>query len=221
MEDFKLLVEQAQSSNKSERRDAFDALMPHFQKMAFHVAYNTLQDVHMAEDVVQEAFLNAYLRIEQLRDPQAFPAWLKKIVLTQCDRVIRGKRPQFETIETRYDIAIENPGPEAMVEESEMHYQVLYAIESLPENEREVTKGFYMSGQSQKEIAERLQVPVTTVKKRLQYAREHLRLIFDDLNSVVDTAIVRVLQANPLSEPQPQPVYIYSRQADPSTDDTY
>ncbi len=222
MEDFPQLIKQAQKGNESERREAFDALMPHFQKMAFHVAYNTLHDVHMAEDVVQEAFLHAYLRIGQLRDPHAFPAWLKKIVLTQCDRLIRGKKPQFEPIETRYDLAVEKPSPEAMVEESEMQHQVLYAIESLPENEREVTEGFYMQGQSQKEIAERLQLPVTTVKKRLQYAREHLRLIIGDVNAVVDTAIARVLQGNqPNPEPQPQPVYVYSRNPKPTNDDTF
>ena len=222
MEDFIKLVEKAQKGNDHERREAFDALIPDFQKMAFRVAYSTLQDVHMAEDVVQEAFLNAYLRIGQLRDPQAFPAWLKKIVLTQCDRLIRGKKPQFEPIEARYDLAVEKPSPEAMVEESEMQYQVLYAIESLPENEREVTEGFYMQGQSQKELAEQLQLPITTVKKRLQYAREHLRLIIGDVNAVVDTAIARVLQANQANpEPQPQPVYIYSRTQKHNNDDSY
>ena len=43
-----------------------------------------------------------------------FPAWLKKIVLTQCDRLIRGKKPQFEPIEARYDLAVEKPSPEAI-----------------------------------------------------------------------------------------------------------
>ncbi|GAB5494168.1 MAG: hypothetical protein Phog2KO_43830 [Phototrophicaceae bacterium] len=220
MDDYKQLVEQAQSKDEIERREAFDALMPHFQKMAFHVAYNTLQDVHMAEDVVQEAFLTAYLRINQLRDPSAFPAWLKKIVLTQSDRLIRGKQPRFEPIEARYDLAVENPSPEAMVEESEMQDQVLYAIESLPENEREVTEGFYMRGQSQKELAEHLQVPVTTVKKRLQYAREHLRLIIGDVNAVVDTAIAHVFQSNQPQQ-EAQPVYVYSRRVEPTQDDSY
>ncbi|MGB7338749.1 MAG: sigma-70 family RNA polymerase sigma factor [Phototrophicaceae bacterium] len=222
MDDFVQLIQQAQSKDAHARRDAFDALMPQFQKMAFYVAYNRLQDVHVAEDVVQEAFLTAYLKLDQLRDPQAFAGWLKQIVLSHCDRYIRGKKPQLEPIDARYDLATDNPSPEAMVEEVEMHNQVLYAIESLPEHERAVTEGFYMQGESQKELAARLKVPVTTVKKRLQYAREHLRLMIGDLNAVVDEAIARVIQANqPTPEPQPQPVYIYSRSSDTPIDDGY
>jgi len=53
-----------------------------------------------------------------------------------------------------------------------------------------------------------LQVPVTTVKKRLQYARQHLRALIGELNAAVDTVIADVLAANP----QPQPAYLYSRQ---------
>ncbi|MEO0596019.1 MAG: sigma-70 family RNA polymerase sigma factor, partial [Chloroflexota bacterium] len=112
MDDYITLVIDAQSTNEHDKQIAFDTLVPRFQRMAFSVAYNTLQDVHLAEDAVQEAFLTAYLRIDQLRDPEAFPAWLKRIVLTQCDRLIRGKRPQLESIEARYDIATEKPSPE-------------------------------------------------------------------------------------------------------------
>lgn len=222
MDDFVSLIQLAQTGNEQDRREAFDTLLPHFQKMAFRVAYNTLQDSHLAEDVVQEAFLTAYLRVDQLRNPQAFPAWLKKIVLTHCDRAIRGKRLRLEPIDVRYDLAAERPSPEDVVEESEMQHQVLYAIESLPEHERTVTESFYMQGESQKEIAERLHIPVTTVKKRLQYAREHLRLIIDDLNTVVDEAIARVLQPN-AQQPEPQPVYIYARNPKPSepTDENF
>lgn len=222
MEDFIILIQEAQSGTDTQRHAAFDALVPQFQKMAFHVAYNTLQDVHLAEDVVQEAFLTAYLRIEQLKDPAAFPGWFKKIVLTHCDRQIRGKRPDFEPIEARYDLATDKPTPEAMLEETEMQVQVMYAIEALPEHERAVTERYYMQGESQKEIAAGLKVPVTTVKKRLQYAREHLRLIIGDLNAVVDEAIARVMHANQAQqEPQPQPVYVYSRRLQAPTDDSY
>lgn len=216
MDNLVILIQRAQSGTEAERRAAFDEIVPLFQKMAFAVAYGVLQDVHMAEDVVQEAFIATYLRIEQLREPEAFPAWFKRIVLTQADRQIRGQKPHIEPIESRYDIAVENPSPEALVEEIEMQNQVQIAIDALPEHERAVTEGFYLQGESQKEIAERLQVPLTTVKKRLQYAREHLRLIVGDLNAVVDEAIARVLKPN---QSQPQPVYIYARNEEPDFDD--
>lgn len=218
MDNYQTLIQQAQAGTNIERRLAFDELVPLFQKMAFSVAYNMLRDVHMAEDVVQESFMTAYLRIEQLQKPEAFPAWLKRIVLTQSDRQIRGKQAHIEPLEVRYDLAVENPGPEALIEEYEMQHQVQIAIDALPEHERAVTEGFYLQGESQKELAERLQVPITTVKKRLQYAREHLRLIVGDLNAVVDEAIARVLKPNQ-PKPQPQPIYIYSHHEDPDFDD--
>lgn len=221
MDNYIVFVEQAQNGNQQERRQAFDELLPHFQTMAFQVAYSVLSNVHLAEDVVQESFLKAYLQIHQLREPQAFPAWLKRIVLTQSDRAIRGQQPTIETLDTQLDFATDNTSPESLLEVHEMQDQVLYAIESLPEHERAVTEGFYMQGESQKEIAERLKVPVTTVKKRLQYARQHLRLIIGDLNAVVDEAIARVLQPSQ-QQPQRQPVYIYSKGNDPTkTDDSY
>jgi RNA polymerase sigma factor (sigma-70 family) len=218
MSHYSTLVRQAQSGTETERRLAFDELLPLFQKMAFSLAYHVLQDMHLAEDVVQESFITAYLRIEQLREPEAFPAWLKRIVLTQSDRQIRGKNPRIETLETRYDLAIDHPGPEALIEAYEMQNQVKIAIDALPEHERAVTEGFYIQGESQKELAERLQVPITTVKKRLQYARQHLRLIVGDLNAVVDEAIARVLKPNQ-AQPQPQPVYIYAQSEESDFDD--
>jgi RNA polymerase sigma factor (sigma-70 family) len=215
MDNYKELIQRAQTGTELERHAAFDELVPRFQKMAFSVAYAILQDVHMAEDVVQDSFIAAYMRIEQLREAEAFPSWFKRIVLTQADRQIRNKQPRIEALEARYDLAIENLGPEALVEESEMQHQVQIAIDSLPEHERAVTEGFYLQGESQKEIAERLQVPITTVKKRLQYAREHLRLIVGDLNAVVDEAIARVLKPQ---QAQPQPVYVYARHEETEDD---
>jgi RNA polymerase sigma factor (sigma-70 family) len=210
MDDTLQLIHEAQSGNAAERRAAFNVLLPRYQRMAFQVAYAVLNDVHLAEDTVQEAFITAYLRIGQLREPQAFATWLKRIVLTQADRQIRGKRPRLEALEARFDLPAEKLSPEALLEESEIQSQLQFAIDSLPEQERLVTEGFYLQGESQKELAERLELPVSTVKKRLQYAREHLRLMVGDLNAVVDEAIAHIFQTNQ-PKPQPQPVYAYSR----------
>lgn len=214
MDDYSALVERATKGSAAERRTAFDELMRRFRGMAFKQAYQMLGDGPMAEDAVQEAFLTAYLRLDQLREPEAFPAWLRRIVMTQCNRVIRGKQPRLEPLEARYDMATDKPGPESMLEAREIHEHIYSAIDALPEHERAVTEGFYIQGESQQELAERLQVPLTTVKKRLQYARVHLRLLVGDLNAAFDHAIAAVLKT---PKPQRQPVYLYSRQ--PSDDD--
>ena len=209
MEDYTVLVERTLNGDDETRRAAFDELVRRFRGMAFKQAYQILGDGQMAEDAVQEAFLTAYLHIGKLREPQAFPTWLRRIVMTQSDRMIRGKQPQLEPLEARFDLAAEKPSPESIVEAREMQFHIQSAIDALPENERAVTESFYIQGESQQEIAERLQLPLTTVKKRLQYAREHLRLLVGDVNAAFDHAIASVLKR---PEPQPQPVYVYTHE---------
>ena len=72
------------------------------------------------------------------------------------------------------------------------------AVQALPEKEQVVTQMFYLNGYSQKEIARLLELPLTTVKKRLQYARRNLRGI---LASMMDAFV-------PEPEPTPAPVPI-------------
>lgn len=208
MSDVVALVQQAQSTNDATRKRAFGELVTRYKAMSHKVALVTLRDQYMAEDAVQEAFITAYLRIDQLREPAAFGTWLRRIVLTHCDRMIRGKQLLLEPLDARYDLAAENPGPETLVVASELTSQIQQAINALPENERTVTEGYYLQGETQKELAERLELPLTTVKKRLQYARNHLRLLIGELNAAVDHAIAEIL--NP-TQPERQPAYLYAR----------
>lgn len=207
MDDYRQLVLRAQSNIVYEQRIAFDELVQRFYGMAFQQALNMLDDVHLAEDAVQEAFLSAYLRIGQLREVEAFPMWLRRIVQTHADRLVRGKKVAIVSLDTQDEIAWELPTPETMVEDQEFHARVYRALDALPEHERAVTEGFYIQGESQQELADRLQLPLTTVKKRLQYARQHLRLLVGDLNAAFDQAVASML--NP-PKPKPQPVYLYN-----------
>jgi len=143
--------------------------------MAFACAYAVLSDAYLAEDVAQEAFVTAWQKLNQLREPDAFPGWLKRIVLTQCNRLTRGKRLQlvpFEQCEVKTSDAIR---PDAAAEEKELLTKVMTAIKALPAGERLVTTLFYIDGYTQVDIGEFLELPVTTVNKRLYVARQKLR----------------------------------------------
>lgn len=173
MQGYEKLVRKAQAAEGSAREEAFGELIAPFQSIARGWAYNRLGDAQQAQDVVQEAFLTAYQKIDQLRDPAAFPAWLKRIVLTYCHRATRRKSPHLLPLED--DAAAPQSDPAANAEDREMKDRVNRAVRALPDHERVVTEMFYITGYSQQEIAEALALPLTTVKKRLQYAREHLR----------------------------------------------
>ena len=169
----------------SERQQAFGELVHLFQDMAYSVAYGTLADFHLAQDAVQESFVTAYRQLNQLREPLAFPGWFKQIVYSQCHRLLRGKQLPTKPIEATADLISTEPDPALAVEDFELKDKVLAAIQALPEREQIVTKLFYLNGYSQSEIAKLLQIPVTTVKKRLQYARQHLRGVMASMFDVV------------------------------------
>jgi len=155
--------------------DNFDTLIERYRNMAYRLAYGRLGDERLAEDAVQEAFITAYTHLDELRDPLAFPAWFKQIVLTSCSRLTRRKHLATTDLEDEHDAALSTPDPSSEFEVQEEHETVKEAIEELPGHERVVVELFYFADFSQREIADHLAVPITTVKKRLQYAREHLK----------------------------------------------
>jgi RNA polymerase sigma factor (sigma-70 family) len=170
MSSYESLVEAAQNGDQP----AFAELVVRFQDAAREWAFQTLGDPHLAEDAAQEAFLVAYRQLDQLRDPKAFPAWLKRIVISRSHRITR-RRPPAAPLDDDVSVPEAGRDPAAEVERLELQETLHRAVKNLPEGERSVTELFYIVGYSQQEIAERLGLPLTTVKKRLQYARERLK----------------------------------------------
>jgi uncharacterized protein len=160
---------------ESEKHRAFNEIVRRFQDMAFGCAYAVLGDFHLAEDAAQEAFLTAWRNLDQLRTPEAFPGWLKRIVLTQCNRLTRGKRLDTVPLDAVYGLPAEEPEPFALLAKTETRNELYHAILTLNQNERIVTTLFYINNHAVAEIASFLEVPVTTVKKRLFCARKQLR----------------------------------------------
>jgi RNA polymerase sigma-70 factor (ECF subfamily) len=184
--------------SKEERQEAFANLVGEFYENAFRWAFSRLNDADLAQDAVQEAFVVAYQKLHQLQEPRAFAGWFKQIVLSQTYRLLRDTRPLANAMNLSQEIAAAEPGPVALVENDELKERVMTAVQALPEKEQVVTKLFYLNGYSQKEIARLLELPLTTVKKRLQYARQNLRGI---LVSMMDAFV-------PDAEPTPLPVPI-------------
>ena len=209
MKTYRDWVREAQSSDARRRNDAFDHLVRDFQGMVYGVAYSRLSNAQLAEDAAQDAFLTAFKHIEQLQDAGAFPAWLKRIALTRAERVLRRQGPPVETIDGQEHLPSAEPTPESQLEAAELRQRVRLAVAALPLKERELTRDFYLRGESQREISERRKIPLATVKKRLQYAREHLRGLISGFNESFDRAIYQ--------EPQRkfQPVYISRRRRPP------
>ncbi|MBU0715639.1 MAG: RNA polymerase sigma factor [Verrucomicrobia bacterium] len=162
--------------NKAKNGDlkSFDALIERFKNMAFGYAYWFCDDFHMAEDIVQNAFIEAYRELHKLRNSAAFPGWFRRILLKNCDRLTRGRRVSMVSLETAAEISAPGLTPAEAAEKQDDAENIQQALYCLPEGERKVVSLYYISGLSQNEVAEFLGVPETTVNNRLHSARKRL-----------------------------------------------
>ncbi len=177
MEELKHLLTTAADPGAplAKRLGAFGKIVLRFRDMAYGCAYALLGDFHLAEDAAQEAFLTAYRQLPQLRRPQAFPGWFRRIVISQCRRITRRKSLPTTGLDAAAALPSTAPQPPQNLERRETKDKVLAAIAALPGHQRMATTLFYINGYSQKDVAEFLEVPLTTVKKRLADSRARLK----------------------------------------------
>lgn len=74
----------------------------------------------LAEDVAQEVFITAWGSLPQLQQPDAFPGWFRRIILTQCNRLTRGKRLEFVPLNTGDSLASTASDPHVTAEKLEL-----------------------------------------------------------------------------------------------------
>ena len=167
--------------------------------MAYGYALSLLGSPESARDAAQEAFLVAWREIGSVRDPFAFPGWFRRVVHSQCVRLTRRARVRTVPLEAAAMLAATEDGPAQVAEQREFREQIRSAVRELPERERVVTALYYINQHSQGEIAAFLELPLTTVRKRLHTARRRLR---ERLENVTPERTLPVVQQN-LQESRP------------------
>ena len=116
---------------------AYEPIVRRFQDMAVAYGYATLGDWQLAEDAALEAFIAAYCQLPALRDPQAFPGWIRRIVIKQIDR-IRRRRPRNVVLDELSKVPANQHNPSDVAEQQELHDSIVNAIRSLPTPQRGV-----------------------------------------------------------------------------------
>ena len=154
---------------------AFEVLVDNFKDMAIGYAYSILKDYQYAEDVAQDAFFQAYFKLNALQSAEAFPSWFRKIVFSQCEHFYRKKRLPVVPLDDVLETQSREQSPAEIVELDELKHQIWNALRALPEKERTVTVLFYISEYSMVEIGKFMDLPVSTIKNRLYSARKKLR----------------------------------------------
>jgi RNA polymerase sigma factor (sigma-70 family) len=153
---------------------AFEQIVARYQDHVTGIAFSWLGDIEQSRDVAQEVFLETYLSLHQLEQPNAFAGWLRRIVIKCCDRVTRRK----QLVEAGADIPEGASGeldPANYAQQDQAAAQLRCAISALPEPQRLVIALAYFADASGDEIAAFLDLPITTVKKRLFDAKHKLR----------------------------------------------
>jgi len=167
MPSTKELVNSAKAGEKS----AFGQLVRLYERAAIIVAYSILHDYHTAQDVSQDAFLNAYANLQQLRDPSSFGPWILQIVRRHALSAKTAIRPEPIVA----DIVV--PGAGQAKDWIQEYEGVIEQLARLPEHERIVVVLRYVEGHSVQEIAEAIGKPAETIRKQIFRAIQRLRLL--------------------------------------------
>ena len=165
--------------------DAFSELIGRYERMALSVAFSVLGNADSAGDVVQEAFVNAWQRIGDLKEPARFATWLCGIARNLAIDVHRRGRNSRLSIDAQgFDamaIADHRPAadPTGDMDRRERNARVAEALGSLNESTRTAVIMRYYDGLSSKQIGEAMNLSPAAVDMRLSRAREQLKQLLE------------------------------------------
>lgn len=180
-------LEEKQLIERSRRGDvaAFDKLVRRYERTVYNVAYRLSGSHDDASDIAQEAFVRAWNNLKSFRGEAQFSTWIHRIVTNVFldDRKKKRSRPTTSldesmeldenTVTRQFEDA--SPGPEALMEGEERRMILEKAIHTLPEAQRVMIVMYHNQGLAYEEIADLTQLPIGTVKSRLNRARLALR----------------------------------------------
>ena len=155
--------------------EAFGLLVQQFQDAVYGTACAILGSFHDAQDVAQDVFIQAWSALGSLERAESFPGWLYRMTRNRCLDVLKQQRRRTERVQRAARPVAFTDDPAQSVARAEIRDAVLAAIGSLSEPKRLATTLFYIDGYSVNEVAEFLDVPSGTVKRRLHDAREQLK----------------------------------------------
>ncbi len=176
----------ARAAQRGEKR-AFVEIVARHQAMVCGVALGVMHDFAASEDVAQEAFLTAWRKIQELREPDKLRSWLAQIARNAALGQLRRRKPLADFSEAE-EIADTAALPDEVTAISEEARLVEGALGDLPEKYRMPLVLFYRQEQSVRAVADALQLSEDAVKQRLSRGREMLRARF---SGVVESVLTR------------------------------
>lgn len=156
-------------------REAFEGLVRKYQDAVYGLAFHITGNFTEAQDVAQQAFVTAYMKLPQLKEPGKFIHWLKRITANECVAWHRQRQrmQQFQGNMENFNATVSTPDQE--LEEKELEIAVQKAMESLSKKNRLAISLYYIDGLTQREVGSFLGIPTSTVGNRISRARKQLK----------------------------------------------
>ncbi|HEY3282274.1 MAG TPA: sigma-70 family RNA polymerase sigma factor [Armatimonadota bacterium] len=160
---------------------AYDELVRRYRGALVRVARQHLECHELAEDVAQEALLQGFRALPQLREPASFGAWLCAIAHRKARRMAQGLSRQEPVLASELDQLLLDRSPELSrrpEEEAIRSCEVALLrtlLERLPPDNRIVLELRYLDDWPMQQVAGFLSIPLTTAKWRLHYGLKLLR----------------------------------------------
>lgn len=168
------------------RPAAFAQLVQRYQDRLYNSLVHAVGNAEDARDVVQDSFVQAFLKLDSFQRTSAFFTWLYRIAFNLAATQRRRKRPTASVEQLRESTGLDpvdrEPMPAQRLEQEERQRQVRQAIDRLSDEYRAVVVLREIEGCCYERIAEILDLPVGTVRSRLHRARLQLR---DQLKEVL------------------------------------
>jgi RNA polymerase sigma-70 factor (ECF subfamily) len=175
------LVVAARAGNQA----AQGALYERYQASCVALAIRLLGNRDEAEELVQDVFIHALARLDQLRVLEAFGGWLRQIVRRMAYNRTTRRRTAFAAENELLEIVrMTEVTPLDEVLDEERRQQVQASLQKLGRLDRETLEAFYIGGQSLIEMSNDFSAPVGTIKRRLHVARKRLAREMETLQAI-------------------------------------
>jgi RNA polymerase sigma factor (sigma-70 family) len=166
-------------------KNAFGLLVQRYQMPMQRFAMRLASEEESAPDLAQEAMLQAYLSLGNLRNPARFKSWLYGIMLNVYRSRLRDRKIVFFSLEAIleglhfFPAPFSSPvlTPDKIAEEREQYQSVLNAVNMLSPGDRDILLLFYYAQLSLSEVVAMMNIPAGTVKVRLHRARQRLKTV--------------------------------------------
>ena len=155
--------------------EAYGLLVERYRARLVGLAFHLSGDYETASDLAQETLVAAYESLDRIRDPSAFASWISGILRNKFRNLGRKNPAATLSLDALMEAGFDPPAPDGGSAPSDEDFRaVLQCVESLPSKYRETLVLRYVDDLSYKEIAQFLDLPVTTVTTRLNFARKTL-----------------------------------------------